>query len=53
MEEALKVIEMWANSSDSYLSESTPYAQGYKDGIKCAKATIIEIIKQCENEKKN
>jgi hypothetical protein len=45
-EEILKEIIDWANSSHSYLSETTPYAKGYKDGIRQAK----EIIKNIKEE---
>lgn len=51
MEEALKIIEIWANSSEKFLSESTPYQQGYADGLRVARKTIIGILRKCEEEK--
>lgn len=38
-----KIIE-WAKSSHAYLSTSSEYAKGYKDGISRAKEIILEII---------
>ena len=38
-----QIIE-WAEESHAYLSESTAYAIGYKDGITRAKQIIINIL---------
>ena len=38
-----QIIE-WAKSSHAYLSNSSEYAKGYKDGISRAKEIILEII---------
>ena len=38
-----QIIE-WAEDSHAYLSESTDYARGYKDGITRAKQLIMEIV---------
>lgn len=38
-----QIIE-WAEDSHSFLSESTDYARGYKDGITRAKQIILEIV---------
>lgn len=38
-----QIIE-WAEEPHTYLSESTDYARGYKDGITRAKQLIMEIV---------
>lgn len=38
-----KIIE-WAKSNHAYLSTSSEYGKGYKDGISRAKEIILEII---------
>lgn len=50
--EILKEIKDWVDSSHAYLSSSTPYAQGFKDGITRAKEIISDIIETFENETK-
>lgn len=43
-EEILQKIKNWAEGSHAYLSNSTDYARGYKDGISRAKDIILDII---------
>jgi hypothetical protein len=38
-----QIIE-WCEQLHSFLSESTDYARGYKDGITRAKQIILEIV---------
>ena len=40
----MKYIEGWASDSHAYLSESTEYARGYKNGITTAKDIVKQII---------
>lgn len=39
-------IYEWAMESVGYLSSSTPYASGYKDGILVGKDIVEDIIKK-------
>ena len=48
--EILKQIKDWLDSSHAYLSEITPYARGFKDGITRAKEIISDIIDASENK---
>lgn len=55
-EEILEDISEWANSSHSYLSDCSPYSQGYKDGITRAKEIVLEYlarISQSESQQEN
>ena len=47
-----KIIE-FANNYPSYLSYSTDYAKGYKDGVYVVHDNILELIKEMRNETKN
>lgn len=43
-DDILTEIREWAESSSSYLSESTSYASGYKDAVIFCKERILEIL---------
>ena len=43
-EAAVKEIAIYAESSHAYLSESTEYARGYKEGIAMAKEILESIL---------
>lgn len=43
---AISEIKEWANGSHAYLSQTSQYAQGYKDGIAQAKGIVSEIIEK-------
>ena len=43
-EAAVKKIVEYVESSHAYLSESTEYARGYKDGIEMAKEILEGIL---------
>jgi formyltetrahydrofolate synthetase len=42
--QTLEEIKKWVDSSTAYLSTSTEYARGYKDGIEQAKAIVQNIL---------
>lgn len=46
--EMLKRIEEWALHSHSYLSTSTDYARGFRDGIEHAKNFVLAIMNEVE-----
>ena len=46
--EMLKRIEEWATHYSSYLSTSTEYARGYRDGIERAKEIVLEIMREVD-----
>jgi hypothetical protein len=46
-EEAVKIVEQlqdWVNESCDYLSNRTPYAAGYKEGIIVAKQIVNSFL---------
>lgn len=51
MEEILRAIEIWANSPNTFLTSTTPYQQGFEDGERVAKRTVVAIIQQLKIEK--
>lgn len=51
MEDILKAIEIWANSPGAFLVGSTSYQQGFEDGERVAKRTVIAIINHLKIEK--
>lgn len=46
--EILRKIDEWANSYPLYLSTSTDYARGYRNGIERAKGIVLEIMREVE-----
>lgn len=44
--EILDAILLYVESDYSYLSQSTPYAKGYKDGVKVVRENILQIIQE-------
>lgn len=49
-EKILQELREWAETYPSYLSQRTPYAQGYKEGIVCAKEIVLEILNKIKTE---
>lgn len=43
-DDILTEIREWAESSSSYLSESSAYASGYKEAVIYCKERILEIL---------
>ena len=41
---ALNAVARWINESHAYLSERTPYASGYKDGVGQSKGIAETLI---------
>lgn len=51
MEELIKEIKDWAESSHDYLSYEQSYSQGYKDAMTWAKEIVLNMIKEYEIKK--
>lgn len=46
LEQMVAEIYEWSMESVGYLSSSTPYASGYKDGILTSKDIVEDIVKK-------
>lgn len=46
MEQTLKELQEWLDSTTSHLSTRTDYAAGYKAGIEQAKVIVQHILNQ-------
>lgn len=47
-EKILQELREWAEIYPTYLSQRTPYAQGYREGIAQAKEIVLEILNKEE-----